>query len=261
MAAEPAVPQFVVNPRSTQSLGLDTLRFYVEGYRQRAGTRVAARITDQDTVELWRDTLTLTGDTLLSQARMSIAPGTLPLGRAELTMQVVGSSARPMRAPLMVGFSDLWAITSFEQLVNLLRYFSQHDLVAKLKATPKDQRGPAWREFYRTTDPKPATPQNEVIDEYFHRLETANRRFREFTSPGWLTDRGEVFITLGEPDKTQETPGVANAGLRWEYTEPSVTLVFEDQTGLGQYKLTPESRAQYETAVAGLHKTSEASTR
>jgi hypothetical protein len=37
--------------------------------------------------------------------------------------------------------------------------------------------------------------------------------------------------------------------LRWEYARWHVTLMFDDESGLGQYKLTPESRIDYEKAL------------
>src|SRR2546422_1605729 len=42
--------------------------------------------------------------------------------------------------------------------------------------------------------------ENEALEAYFRRIQIANQRFRESGDPGWLTDRGEVFITLGDPD-------------------------------------------------------------
>jgi hypothetical protein len=77
----------------------------------------------------------------------------------------------------------------------------------------------------------------------------ANRRYQEFVDPGWSTERGEVYITLGEPDQTTEVPGRVGGALRWEYARWHVTLMFDDESGLGQYKLTPESRIDYEKAL------------
>ena len=153
-------------------------------------------------------------------------------------------------APLLVTFSDMWAVNRFDQTVDLLRYFARQDLVAKLKAAPRDQRAAAWREFYSASDATPVTPQNEALDKYFHRLDIANLRYAEPKSPGWKTDRGEVYITLGEPDQSFEVPGKRAAGLRWEYTSFHATLSFQDNEGLGQYRLTADSRAVYERALA-----------
>jgi GWxTD domain-containing protein len=242
-----ALPQLVANPRGTTSYG-EWVRFYVEGYGLARGARLAARVIDLDSVELWQDTLTL-GEGWLASVQFAIKPGVLPLGRAEFQVQAVGGAGRAV-APLLVTFSDMWAVNRFDQTVDLLRYFARPELVAKLKAAPRDQRAAAWRAFYHASDPTPATPQNEPLDAYFHRIDIANLRYTEPKTLGWKTDRGEVYITLGEPDQAFEIPGKVAPGIRWEYSSFHVTLSFQDDQGLGQYHLTEHSRADYERALA-----------
>lgn len=242
-----AAPELVANPRGTTAYG-ESVRFYVEAYGLARGTRLAARVVDLDSVELWRDTVAL-GDGPLASVQLAIKPGVLPPGRAELQVQAVGGAVRT-KAPLLVTFSDMWAVKGFEQTVDLLRYFARQDLVAKLKASPRDLRAAAWREFYTASDPTPATPQNEPLDKYFHRIDVANLRYAEPKNQGWKTDRGEVYITLGEPDQAFEVPGKNAPGLRWEYSSYHTTLSFQDSDGVGRYVLTVDSRADYEHALA-----------
>ena len=54
--------------------------------------------------------------------------------------------------------------------------------------------------FWQRFDPTPGTLENEVRREFWRRVVEANRRFRETVRPGWLTDRGRIFILFGEPD-------------------------------------------------------------
>lgn len=238
-----ALPELVMNPRGTTAYG-ESIRLYVEGYGLAPGTRLAARVVDLDSVELWRDTVALT-DGALASAQFVVKPGVLPVGRVQFHVQVVGGAANTT-TPLLITFSDMWAVNRFEQTVDLLRYFPRQDLVTKLKSAPKDQRAAAWREFYRASDPSPATPQNEPLAKYFHRIDIANLRYSEPKNPGWKTDRGEVYITLGEPDQAFEVPGKYAPGLRWEYGTFHTTLAFQDPDGVGQYRLTEQSRADYE---------------
>src|SRR5207247_10960323 len=112
-----------------------------------------------------------------------------------------------VRAPLLVSLSDQWAITNVEEMANLLRYFPRQDLVSKLRSAPPDQRATRWRELYKATDPVPVTPEHQALDDYFSRLALANARFQEPGMPGWLTDRGGVFITLGERSEERRVGG------------------------------------------------------
>src|SRR5256886_10026206 len=90
-----------------------------------------------------------------------------------------------------------------------------------------------WREFFKATDPVPITPENEALDEYFRRVEVANERFQEAGEAGCLTDRREVYISLGEPDESYDfITDVARTGARAiRCTDNSlrITLFFQDQ--------------------------------
>jgi GWxTD domain-containing protein len=247
-------PQLLVNPRATLPYGTDTLRFYVEGYGLSAGTRIAAQAVDQNENVLWQDTVPVQDSAGLSHAIVRIAGSQLPVGEQELRLGLVGGTAQG-QSPFLVSFSSQWVITNYAEMVNLLRYFDRQDLVAKLRDAPPDQRAEAWRAFWTATDPAPLTPENEALDEYLHRVQIANFRFQEQGRPGWLTDRGEVFITLGEPDEVLDlsNTGVSRGGpqsIRWSYTTLPLVLFFQDLTGFGRFELSPGSRADYLQVLA-----------
>lgn len=248
-----ALPKLLVNPRATLPYGGDSLRFYVEAYGMPRGARIAARALDQSGLEIWHDTVALAGDDTVATARVVFTPGELPVGQGQLEVAVVGARGGS-RAPFLVSFSDQWALTNFDEIISLLRYFDRPDLVAKLRAAPPEQRPAAWREFWKATDPVPITPENEALDEYFKRIQIANQRFQEAGDPGWLTDRGEVFITLGEPDDVFDFSSDVNRsgvrGIRWTYNTLRLTAFFQDQSGFGRFRLTPLSRAEYQRVLA-----------
>jgi GWxTD domain-containing protein len=247
-------PQLLVNPRATLPYGADTLRFYVEGYGLPSGTRLAAQAVDQNGNILWQDTMPVQDSGSVARAVVRIAGSQLAVGEQALRVGMVGSREQ-VRTPFLVSFSGQWVITDFAEMVNLLRYFDRQDLIAKLRSAPPDRRAQVWREFWTATDPSPATAENEALDEYLRRVQIANLRFREPGDPGWLTDRGEVFITLGEPDEVRDysSVGAVRSGpqsIRWTYTSLRVILLFQDPTGFGRYELSPGSRADYLQALA-----------
>src|SRR5207245_562904 len=207
--------------------------------------------------EAAHSTGSLTGDERCGAAELAFAPGNLPVGEGSLEVAalVPGSGAPPpQRAPFVVSFSDQWAITNFDEMISLLRYFDRQDWVDSLRKASVADRPSVWRRFYKATDPVPMTPENEALDQYFRRVQTANQRFQESGDPGWLTDRGEVFITLGEPDDvfdfSSDVSRSGVRGVRWTYSSLRLTLFFQDQTGFGRFRLTPMSRAEYQRVLA-----------
>ncbi|MDQ4123886.1 MAG: GWxTD domain-containing protein [Acidobacteriota bacterium] len=67
--------------------------------------------------------------------------------------------------------------------------------------------------FWQRRDPKPETKENEFRAEYYNRLAFANQNFAFGENPGWLTDRGRIYITYGKPDSVQ----TVSSGEIWVY--------------------------------------------
>src|SRR6185295_16236830 len=59
--------------------------------------------------------------------------------------------------------------------------------------------------FWRLRDRDPDTPENEYKEEYQQRLQYANERFAS-GKPGWMTDRGRMYIRFGKPDEIESHP-------------------------------------------------------
>lgn len=251
-----ALPVLLSNPRATLPYGADTVRFYVEAYGQPAGARLVARVVDGRAQELWRDTVGLAGTRELAHGTIAFVPSTLPVGQAELETIPLGRAeggGDTTRAQFLVSFSNQWVITNFEEMVNLLRHFERQDWVDSLRRAPAEDRAELWRAFWAATDPVPITPENEALDDYFRRVQQANIRFQDEGQPGWLTDRGEVFITLGEADEVLDmSRGMDRSGIRairWTFNDLRLVLYFQDQTGFGRFRLTPSSRAEYQRVL------------
>ncbi|MGH7529893.1 MAG: GWxTD domain-containing protein [Gemmatimonadales bacterium] len=251
--ARAALPELLANPRATLSYGADSVFFYIEAYGQPPNAHLLARVVDERDRELWRDTVPLAGSPQLAAGRVAVAPATLPVGRAELeTTPLAGGDTA--RAGFLVSFSTQWVITSYEELTSLLRYFARQEWIDSLRQAAPEARPDVWKAFWRETDPTPITPENEALDGYFRLVQQANVRFQDEGEPGWLTDRGEVFITLGEPDEEVDlSTGLNRAGfraLRWAYREYRLILIFHDQSGFGRFRLTPISRSEYLRVLA-----------
>jgi GWxTD domain-containing protein len=63
--------------------------------------------------------------------------------------------------------------------------------------------------FWEVRNPTPGSPDNTYRTEHYRRLEYANQYFG-YTShtPGWQTDMGRIYITLGEPSQRQKLMGL-----------------------------------------------------
>jgi GWxTD domain-containing protein len=237
----------VLNPRGTVGYGADTLLAYIEGYDFPSPTTVPFEVLDEQQDIIYTDSLRFRGGRPVESQVIRLAPDSISLGELKL---VVGSGADRRRVSALVSFSQAWVITNFDEMLDLLRYFGQHARVSAMRKAPASERSRLWRQFYAETDPNKVTPENEALNQYFVRISGANARFNDEGVPGWRTDRGEVFITLGPPDESIETtPGTAGRVVRWSYLNHRLTLFFQDETGFGRLRLTPGSRAEFERTL------------
>ena len=60
-------------------------------------------------------------------------------------------------------------------------------------------------QFWFRRDPDPRSPSNEFKTEHYRRIQFANERFHA-GMPGWMTDRGRVYIMFGPPDNKESYP-------------------------------------------------------
>ncbi len=238
----------ILNPRGTVSHGGgDTLFLYVEGYRFSGPTRVPVTVRDEQDSVVYQTEMEFAGGRGVEGRVVRFASDAPPLG--ELTIAVGdGPSARKTRA--LVSFARGWVVTNYENLLSLLRFFPyEPGLLGQLRGAKPADRGRLWRQFWELTDPMPETPENEALDRYFTRIAIANDQFRDEAGEGWRTDRGEVFVTLGEPDQVYETPPANDRRLiRWIYNEYRAVLDFEGTLGFSRVRLTPNSRSEFARA-------------
>ena len=105
---------------------------------------------------------------------------------------------------------------------------------------PESEREAFIQEFWAKRDPDPSTEENEFKIEYFARIESANRMFRGEGTPGWLTDRGRVYILFGPPFSRKYYPtevlgGIQRAREVWYYG--SFPVIFVDEKSNGVFRL------------------------
>ncbi len=95
--------------------------------------------------------------------------------------------------------------------------------------------------FWDRNDPDPDTKVNEFKNEFYSRVQLANREYSLETEAGWKTDRGRVLIKYGKPNNIDRYP--SSLGQKpwetWHYyeIEGGVQFIFVDRTGYGSFQL------------------------
>ncbi len=121
----------------------------------------------------------------------------------------------------------------------------EKDVFLKL---PSDRERDAFIEaFWKHRDPTPDSDTNEFKIEHYRRIAHAVKSLGlEAPVPGWKTDRGRIYITLGEPTDIERFQGkseIYNCEA-WFYQgkdemglPPAFYLLFFQKSGVGAYRL------------------------
>ncbi|MBM3789570.1 MAG: GWxTD domain-containing protein, partial [Acidobacteria bacterium] len=123
--------------------------------------------------------------------------------------------------------------------------------------TADEEREQFVEQFWHRRDTDPTTPENEFKIEHYRRIQYANDVFAAGI-PGWMTDRGRIYIKFGAPDRLQTYAGgsgyerpwqegggrtVTHPFERWEYRHiegigDDIEIEFVDYSGGNLYKIS-----------------------
>ncbi len=161
---------------------------------------------------------------------------------AEVNVEIDGNEAESRR-----NFTFFWknVPTNVEDIDIALKqmiYILNPDSLDRYEDADLEEKQKFFKRFWRQRDPNPSTKKNELMDEYFKRVNYANQSYSGFNTQGWKTDRGRIFIKFGPPDDIERHPFELNTRPYeiWRYYALRKVFLFEDYTGFGDYRLHPE---------------------
>lgn len=127
--------------------------------------------------------------------------------------------------------------------------------------TPDSKKDQFIADFWKSRDLDPYTDENEFKTEYFKRIDQSNRLFLGEGKPGWLTDRGRIYILFGPPMQRLTNPLSSDfqgrCGEIWYYG--GFPVLFRDANCTGRYDLvTYDLTPLREVNLAYMHDLSQA---
>jgi GWxTD domain-containing protein len=149
-----------------------------------------------------------------------------------------------------------------QKFLDLIRYIVTPQEERIYREMPPEDRGEFITDFWKRRDPTPETAANEFRSQYYSRLAVADKAYGAGI-PGWMTDRGRIFILLGPPTDVikksmgEHTTELSTKGTRTErpteiwiynqypdYFSGPLRLVFVDYESTGDYRLTTDVEVQ-----------------
>lgn len=137
--------------------------------------------------------------------------------------------------PGLSGFVDN-AEASFQQM----KYILTNDERKIAKGKKGKDLEQIFLSYWQKRDPTPKTSINELMEEYYIRVNYVNEYFNMSWKEGWETDFGMIYILFGPPDEIQRSNVNSNNTSMyqvWYYNRLNKQFVFKDQNGFGDFKL------------------------
>ncbi len=127
------------------------------------------------------------------------------------------------------------------EAIEQLTYIFDSDSIKRVLKLPYREQLTFFNRFWKELDPNPQTEKNELMDEYYKRVNYANQNFSNMGIEGWRTDRGRILIKFGFPDDIERHPFEAGSYPYeiWRYYDLRKVFLFIDRTGFGDYVLHP----------------------
>ena len=145
-----------------------------------------------------------------------------------------------------IKFSTNWSNFEISQLnistaIEVLKDYIPSKDYKFLKQSTDSVKNVWFKNFWKQRDPTPETGKNELLKEFYKRIDIANNYFtvNAKDKEGWKTDRGGIYIKYGPPSDVERQAEELNIPPYeiWFYDTIQRRFVFSDKSGFGDFQL------------------------
>ncbi len=138
-------------------------------------------------------------------------------------------------------FRSLWlemptSLLNLNVATDMLKFIVGKEELSRLQSGSQQEREEKFREFWKSKDPTPDTEFNELMAEYYRRIDYAYENFTTQNTIGYESDQGEIYIKYGPPKNIERKFPTGDPAVEiWTYDNRK--FVFEATTGFGDFRL------------------------
>ncbi len=133
------------------------------------------------------------------------------------------------------------SLVDWDIAADALRFIAKPEELDKIVSSSSEEGLAAFRAFWRKRDPDTTSAYNEIMVEYYHRVDEAIRQFSTVKDrDGYKTDRGRIYILNGPPTHIERSvlPGQPTREI-WTYSNNiKKQFVFTEKNKSGNFILT-----------------------
>ena len=132
-----------------------------------------------------------------------------------------------------------FSLKDIDNALDALRYLTTGAELDSLRRGNLEERRANLEGYWRLKGGKQETAFNDVMTEYYRRVDRATRNFGTLRQPdGFRSDRGRIYVLYGPPGATDRTlDPVSGFQEVWTYPRLKKKFIFVDQNRSGNYIL------------------------
>lgn len=227
--AEQSRPLWLVQRLREQTADEDVFR--VTSVLVGSGAKRMPIFAEMDFDDIW------TGKYILEQYLFARAEDTMNYSSQALHRAALSASEMEIdvKTPRGIPIAGMRIDDAIEQLLYIATGSAYDSLVSA--ETTQSKRN-AIVDFWNKMKPYQMDTYNRPMQVFYRRVAFATKNFRA-SMDGWKTDRGRIYIQLGEPTSIDKRPYDVNSRPyeMWEYSDLNVRFYFVDQFMVNDYRL------------------------
>ncbi|HEV8538577.1 MAG TPA: GWxTD domain-containing protein [Bacteroidota bacterium] len=166
---------------------------------------------------------------------------TVPQGTYQLEIVArAGSSTAVVKKEFQLRWLGMpLSLRQIKSAVEVMAYILPEDEFNRLRSSSQREQRKFLEDYWKHRDPTPGTSFNEVLAEYYKRVDYASRAFgRIGEENGTKTERGKAYVLYGPPSEIERRllPS-SDPEEVWLYAALRKKLIFVDEHRNGEYKL------------------------
>jgi GWxTD domain-containing protein len=159
-------------------------------------------------------------------------------GRVQLNVKLNDDKSEEFKSEV-VWIDKPFSLRNPEMAIELLSYIENDSIIYRMLEADETTYPKVLGDYWTSFDPTPETSYNQLMTEYYKRIDHAAREFRGLGKDnGIKTDRGMIYIRFGEPDAVERSSNTQGQVVEtWIYKNPERKFVFVDKRGIGNFTL------------------------
>lgn len=129
--------------------------------------------------------------------------------------------------------------SNISKALNQMNYILNSEERKELRNLKNSEKEIFFKKVWAKRDPDLTTKENELMEEYYKRVNFSEENFSRGSAQGWRSDMGMIYILFGKPDDVVKSmnPQQSYNFETWYYFQINEEFVFIDEYGFGNFRL------------------------